>query len=96
MKMGRFSDAVLSVCGVGIFIWLFYFAYSLHYKTSLTECTRTYVKDILNTESLLEDSNALKAKLRILEKRIMSVLLEMNCMCAKSFVRKAIRFSLSQ
>ena len=68
VKMGRFSDAVLSVCGVGIFIWLFYFAYSLHYKTSLTECTRTYVKDILNTERLLEDSNALKAKLRILEK----------------------------
>lgn len=29
VKMGRFSDAVLSVCGVGIFIWLFYFAYSL-------------------------------------------------------------------
>ena len=68
VKMGRFSDAVLSVCGVGIFIWLFYFAYSLHYKTSLTECTRTYVKDILNTESLLEDSKALKAKLKILEK----------------------------
>lgn len=67
-EMGRFSDAVLSVCGVGIFIWLFYFAYSLHYKTSLTECTRTYVKDILNTESLLEDSKALKAKLKILEK----------------------------
>lgn len=95
-EMGRFSDAVLSVCGVGIFIWLFYFAYSLHYKTSLTECTRTYVKDILNTESLLEDSNALKAKLKILEKHIMSVLLEMNCMYAKSFVKKAIRFSLSQ
>lgn len=68
VKMGRFSDAVLSVCGVGIFIWLFYFAYSLHYKTSLTECTRTYVKDILNTKGLLEDSKALKAKLKILEK----------------------------
>ena len=34
----------------------------------MTECTRTYVKDILNTESLLEDSKALKAKLKILEK----------------------------
>ncbi len=68
VKMGRFSDIVLSVCGVGIFVWLFYFAYSLHHKTSLTECTRTYVKDILNTESLLEDSKALKAKLKILEK----------------------------
>lgn len=53
---------------MGIFIWLFYFAYSLHYKTSLTECTRTYVKDILNTKGLLEDSKALKAKLKILEK----------------------------
>ena len=34
----------------------------------MTECTRTYVKDILNTKGLLEDSKALKAKLKILEK----------------------------
>lgn len=52
--------------------WVYLFGsficYSLHYKTSLTECTRTYVKDILNTKGLLEDSKALKAKLKILEK----------------------------